>query len=93
MSRLIIFYCGGAIIWNSVRKPHTSLIYCEAEVRTTNECTNTIQYLRHVLSDLYHIDLYKPTKFYNDNNDCKKWSKPLTAKETQQLKRREKKIR
>ena len=40
------------------------------------------QHIWHVLSDLYHIDSYLTTKYYNGNHACVDLPKSLTAKGT-----------
>ena len=80
MSVFVIFFYRVPVTWKYVRHPRTSLISCKDKVRATNECTKLIQYLRHVLLDLYHIDLSIPTKCYNNNHDCMECSESLTTK-------------
>ena len=80
MIEYIIFWCEWSLIWKSTQKPCTSLSLCEAEVCSTNQCTKIDQHLRHVLSDLLHIDLPQNTEFYNKNHKCVYWSKSLITK-------------
>ena len=75
-----VFFCyGGPIIWKPVHQSCTSIISCDTEVQSTNECKKMIQHLRHVLSDLSHISLFVQTKFYIGNHACVGWSKSHTT--------------
>lgn len=48
----LVFLSFGPLIWKSHKEKRNSRSSCEAEVKVTDECTKSIQWLRNVLSDL-----------------------------------------
>ena len=85
MRGFIVLRCGDPVICKSSHQPCTSRIYCDTELRSTNECTKLIQYLRHVLSYLSHIDLSLSNQCYNENHAYVVWSNIFTKKGTKYI--------
>jgi hypothetical protein len=75
----LVFMSGGPLLWKSHKEKRTSRSSCEAEVKATDDCTKSVQWLRHILSDL---DLLPPcpTPIYNDNQAAVIWSNSSSTK-------------
>ena len=80
MRIFIIFRCVESVTWKLFHKNCTILISCEEKVYGTNKCTKIIQHIWHVLSGLYQINLYHPTKYNNNNHTYVDWYKFITTK-------------
>ena len=75
----LVFLTGGPLIWKSHKERHTSRSSCEAEVKATDECTKSVQWLRNVLGDL-NLCPTTPTPIYNDNQAAVLWSNTFSTK-------------
>ena len=75
----LVFLSGGPLIWKSQKEKRTSRSSCEAEVKATDECTRSVQWLRNVLTDL-DLCPADPTPIYNDNQVAVLWSKTSSTK-------------
>ncbi len=85
----VMFMWGGPVLWKSHKECRTSRSSAEAEVKTTDECTKSVQWLRkHVLDDL---DLLPPgpTTMCNDNMVTVQWSNSNSNKGMQHMSIRE----
>jgi len=75
----LVFLSGGPLIWKSQKEKRTSRSSCEAEVKATDDCTKSVQWLRNILEDL---DLLppRPTPIFNDNQAAVIWSNSSSTK-------------
>ena len=48
----LVFLSNGPLIWKSHKEKRNSRSSCEAEIKATNECVKSVQWLRNVLNDL-----------------------------------------
>jgi hypothetical protein len=74
-----IFMCGGPVLWKSHKERCNSRSSAEAEVKSTDECTKSCQWLHHVLDDMGLLPT-GPTKIYNDNKAAVDWSNMTSHK-------------
>jgi Reverse transcriptase (RNA-dependent DNA polymerase) len=88
----LIFLSHGPLIWKSHKEKRNSRSSCEAEVKATDECTKSVQWLRHVLSDLSLLDS-RPTTIFNDNMAAVNWSNTTSHKAMRHVNIRENAIR
>jgi hypothetical protein len=65
---------------------------CEAEVKATDECTKSVQWICNVLSDLNLLD-QDPTPIYNDKMAAVMWSNSTSNKAMQHVNIRESAVR
>ena len=93
MSGYIVFRAGGPIAWSSVRQPRTSQSSCEAEIRTTDECTKEVLSIRLPGIDIGLTDNDHPTAVYNNNQGCVDWCKTTTTSGMKHMCLRENAIR
>jgi hypothetical protein len=75
----IVFLSHGPLLWKSHKECRNSRSSCEAEVKATDECTKSVQWLRHVLSDLSLLSP-DPTLIYNDNVAAVNWANTTSHK-------------
>ena len=88
----LVFLSRGPLIWKSQKEKHNSRSSCEAEVKATDECTRSVQWLRNILSDL-NLRPPTPTPIYNDNQAAVLWSKTSSTKGMRHYNIRENAIR
>jgi hypothetical protein len=85
----LVFLSNGPLVWKSHKEKHNSQSSCEAEVKATGECTKSVQWISHVLSDLNFLD-QDPTPIYNDNMVAAvMWSNSTSNKAMQHVNIRE----
>jgi hypothetical protein len=70
----------GPVFWKTHREIRNSRSSCEAEVKTTDEATKTIQGFRNILDELHLINLRKATTIYNDNQGAVDWCNACSTK-------------
>jgi hypothetical protein len=88
----IVFLSNGPLIWKSHKEKRNSRSSCEAEVKATDECTKSVQWLRNVLDDLSILD-DTPTPIFNDNMAAVNWSNNTSHKAMRHVNIRESAIR
>ena len=88
----IIFMCGGPVLWKSHKERRNSRSSAESEVKTTDECTKSVQWLRNVLDDLNLLPS-GPTTIYNDNMAAVQWSNSTSTKGMRHVNIRENAVR
>jgi hypothetical protein len=88
----IVFMSHGPLLWKSHKERRNSRSSCEAEVKATDECTKSVQWLRHVLSDLSLLS-HDPTPIYNDNMAAVNWANTTSHKAMRHVNIRENAIR
>jgi hypothetical protein len=94
----IVFKNGGPIGWLGERQECTSLSSWEAEIHATNATSKKIVdfcNLRWSISNNGHSlsNIDSPTKLFNDNNACVRWSHNMTSKAACHIELRENSIR
>ncbi|MGH7955062.1 MAG: Ty1/Copia family ribonuclease HI, partial [Gloeomargaritales cyanobacterium] len=89
----LVFLSGGPIMWRSHKEKRISGSSCEAEIKATDECTKSIQWLRNAFSDISLIDDSQPTTIYNDNRGAVDWSNSTSNKNMRHVNIRENRIR
>jgi hypothetical protein len=75
----LVFLSGGPLIWKCQKEARTSRSSCEAEVKATDECTKSVQWLRNVLEDLDLLPSL-PSPIFNDNQAAIIWSNSTSTK-------------
>jgi Reverse transcriptase (RNA-dependent DNA polymerase) len=88
----LVFLSNGPLIWKSHKEKRNSRSSCEAEIKATDECTKSVQWLRNVLSDLSLLD-DDPTQIFNDNMAAVNWSNNTSHKAMRHVNIRENAIR
>jgi len=88
----LVFLSNGPLVWKSHKEKRNSRSSCEAEVKATDECTKSVQWIRHVLSDLNLLD-QDPTPIYNDNMAAVMWSNSTSNKAMRHVNIRENAVR
>jgi hypothetical protein len=88
----LVFLSYGPLIWKSHKEKRNSRSSCEAEIKATDECTKSVQWLRNVLSDLSLLSDI-PTPIYNDNMAAVNWSNNTSHKAMRHVNIRESAIR
>jgi hypothetical protein len=90
--RPLVFLSNGPLIWKSHKEKRNSQSSGEAEVKATDECTKSVQWIHHVLSDLNLLD-QDPTPIYNDNMAAVMWSNSTSNKAMRHVNIRENAVR
>jgi hypothetical protein len=75
----LVFLSNGPLIWKSHKEKCNSHSSCEVEVKATDECTKSVQWLWNVLSDLSLLS-EDPTLIFNDNMATVNWSNTTSHK-------------
>jgi hypothetical protein len=75
----LVFLSNGPLVWKSHKEKCNSQSSCEAEVKATDECTKSVQWIHHVLPDLNLLN-QDPTPIYNDNMTGVMWSNSTSNK-------------
>jgi hypothetical protein len=88
----LVFLSNGPLVWKSHKEKRNSRSSCEAEIKATDECTKSVQWLRNVLSDLSLLK-EDPTTIYNDNMAAVNWSNSTSHKAMRHVNIRENSIR
>jgi hypothetical protein len=88
-----LFLQGGPILWKSHKEKRTSRSTCEAEVKATDECVKSVQWIRNVLSDLELLPPHSPTLIYNDNSAAVLWCNTTSQKGMRHVNIRENAVR
>jgi hypothetical protein len=81
----IVFKNGGPIGWLGERQERTSLSFYKAEIRATNATSKKIvdfcNLCQSVSKNGHSLsDINSPTKLFNDNDACVRWSHNMTSK-------------
>ena len=66
---------GGPLTWGVNREKRTSGSSCKAEIKAMDEGTKSIQFLRHLMTQLGLIDTNYPIPVLNDNRGSVDWAK------------------
>jgi hypothetical protein len=88
----LVFLSNGPLIWKSHKEKRNSRSSCEAEIKATDECVKSVQWLRNVLNDLQLLH-EGPTPIYNDNMAAVNWSNTTSQKGMRWVNIRENSIR
>ena len=88
----MVFLSNGPLFWKSHKEKCNSRSSCEAEVKATDECTKTVQWLCNVLSDLSLLDP-APTPIFNDNQAAVNWCNTTSNKAMRHVNIRENAVR
>jgi hypothetical protein len=65
VSGFIVYFAGGPIAWASHKQKHVAGSTCESEFIALSECLNTLEWIRHFLSELGIVQ--NKTKIFEDN--------------------------
>ena len=65
VSGFIVYFAGGPIAWASHKQKHVAGSTCESEFIALSECLNTLEWIRHFLSELGIVQ--HKTKIFEDN--------------------------
>ena len=88
----LVFLSNGPLIWKSHKEKRNSRSSCESEVKATDECTKSVQWIRNVLDDLSLLT-NDPTPIYNDNMAAVNWSNTTSHKSMRHVNIRESAVR
>ena len=75
----LLYSYGSLINWKCLKEKRISQSSCEAEIKATNACANTILWFRHILDDLNLLPS-EPTRIYSDNQGGIEWCKGVSNK-------------
>ena len=98
MSGGIIFRNGGPVGWLGERQGRTSLSSCEAEIHTTNATSKKVMDFHNICQSMVDSghnlqDILSPTRLFNDNEACIKWSYNMTSRAARHIELRENSVR
>ena len=93
LSGFLVCRCGGPVAWKGIRQDQTALSSCEAEIVATNECTMSLEGIKHQAADMGFPDASETTNIFNDNQGCVDWSAAVTTKGIKHLNLKENRVR
>ena len=80
LTGFFIYRSGGPIVCKYIRQNQTALIYCEAEIMTTNDCATEIQWFKHRANNIGIPEAYSRIKIYYYNKAAVERAASVTSK-------------